>query len=164
MRLRRLVGVTIAGSVALAIAAFPVAATAASAPAAARAVDPIPVESACHDGWYVNPDEGPLLPSQEHGGFLFDGPSLVHRLITPTLPLGSLGPGTFTRDVLIGVAPLFKVETTLPYSTLNYVGNGTTDLWWSSKIAAGSLGGQDHPITAAAMIGKYTYDRQHPRI
>ncbi len=36
----------------------------------------------------------------------------------------SLGPGTFTGDVLTGVAPLFKVETTAPYSTLNYVGGG----------------------------------------
>lgn len=97
----------------------------------------------CNPGWYVNPDEENLRPEQKPNGLLFDGPSLIHHAAAGKL--ADLQPGSFTADVTVGVAPLFKVETTAPYSTLNYVGPG--NLWWSSKIAAGVDGGQGKPQT-----------------
>lgn len=124
---------------ALAVAIF-VAPGQAATPAGAH-----PVESTCNQGWYVNQDEVSLLPLQTEEGFLFDGPSLVHH--GADILLVELLAGAFTVDVKLGVAPLFKVETS-PYSTLNYVGDGK---WWSSRIAPGDTGGMDHPVTPAVM-------------
>lgn len=131
--------------------------TVAVASPASAAPEPIFVESECLTDWYVNPDEGDLLPTQLVEGLEFDGPSLVHHLIDPPFPVASLGNGTFEADVTEGVAPLFKVETTSPYSTLNYVGSG---LWWSSKITAGQVGGQGNAQTPAVLAGLAPYTPQ----
>jgi hypothetical protein len=93
----------------------------------------------------VNQDEVSLLPLQTPAGFVFDGPSLVHH--QADVLLTALNGVDFEAEVMLGVAPLFKVETS-PYSTLNYVGGGK---WWSSRIAPGDEGGQDHPVTPAVM-------------
>ncbi|HEY7225431.1 MAG TPA: LPXTG cell wall anchor domain-containing protein [Micromonosporaceae bacterium] len=131
-----------------------------SQPAYATQNQPIPVVSDCTQEWYVNPDEGDLLPEQTEGGLLFDGPSLVHH--ATNVLLSDLQPGTFVATLDTGVLPLFKVETDSPYSTLNYVGDGTTDLWWSSKILATDPGGQNNPIAAADFIGKATTGSGNP--
>jgi hypothetical protein len=103
------------------------------------------VESTCTNEWYVNADEVALLPLQTEDGFVFDGPSLVHH--QTDILMTALNGVDFEVEVLLGVEPLFKVETS-PYSTLNYVGGGK---WWSSRIAPGDPGGQDNPVTPAVM-------------
>lgn len=113
------------------------------------------VKSECVRGWYVNADEGDLLPEQVDKGFLFDGPSLVHHstnFTLSTLPTD----GVFVADVQAGVAPLFKLETAPPaYSTINKTAAGK---WWSSKIAAGDPGGQSNPVnTPGDLVGKWSY-------
>ncbi len=117
----------------------------------AYAADPIQVQSECISGWYVNADEEKLLPKQTPDGLLFDGPSLVHH--ATDLDLADLKPGTFTSKVELGVAPLFKVETTAPYSTLNLAGGK----WWSSKIDAAAKGGQSQPVDATDLVGLWQY-------
>jgi LPXTG-motif cell wall-anchored protein len=129
----------------------------------ASAEGEIPITGHCVPaGWYVNPDEGALLPDTAPEGILLYGPSLTHHLIDPPLTLATLEPGTFDAELVNGstVLPLFKVETLNPYSTLNYVGDGSTDLWWSSRIAAGP-GSQSQPIAAADLLGKAT---THPDV
>jgi hypothetical protein len=115
---------------------------------------PHPVPSECHQGWYVNGDEEHLLPEQVENGFLFDGPSLVHHVIAPVKLADALG-ASLVADVETGVAPLVKLETTSPYSTINVRADGKV---WSSKIASGP-GSQDDPvnsITLLAGISPYT--------
>jgi hypothetical protein len=126
-----------------------------SAPASAA---PVPVASLCNSGWYVNGDEVALLPEQKPGGFLFDGPSLVHRALAVPVSLATAPlNGAFTATVEVGVAPLFKMETTAPYSTINKTGAGK---YWSSKIASGA-GSQSAPVDTLAALGAlapYTAD------
>jgi LPXTG-motif cell wall-anchored protein len=128
-----------------------------AAPAAATD-DTIPVKSDCNSGWYVNADEGDLLPEQVEGGFLFDGPSLVHHAMEPTkltdLPKHAL----LDAEVIEGVAPPVKFETTKPNSTINinYAG-----LYWSSEIAPSDPGGQSHPVAEPGdleALAPYTAD------
>lgn len=114
--------------------------------AASAATNPIAVESKCHEGWYVNPDEGSLLPKQKDDGFEFDGPSLVHHVTSYTLA-STPTDGSFAATVQTGVAPLFKMETTSPYSTVNKTPAGK---YWSSKINASDAGGMDNPVDSPA--------------
>jgi LPXTG-motif cell wall-anchored protein len=116
-----------------------------------------PTIEKCNPGWYVNPDEQNLRPQQTRYGLLFDGPSLIHHTPPTPLKLSDLKPGSFDVHVFHGVAPLFKVETDTPYSTLNYVGDGTSNLWWSSKIAAGQDGGQGKPQEPSWFVGQWNY-------
>lgn len=135
---------------ALAVAAL---ATLTVAQPASATNEPIPVESDCLTGWYVNHDEGDLLPEQVEAGLLFDGPSLVHYPTSYTIATMPTD-GAFVADVQQGVAPLFKVETA-PYSTINKTAAGK---YWSSKIPAGDPGGQSNPVdTPQDLIGKWNY-------
>lgn len=112
-----------------------------------------PVVSACNTGWYVNPDEESLLPTQVESGFLFDGASLVHRAIDPIV-LSSVPAGSLVSASVTGAAPLFKMETTSAYSTINIDAAGK---FWSSKIGASDPGGQSNPVaTAGDLVGKWS--------
>lgn len=117
----------------------------------------IAVTSQCANGWYVNDDEETLMPAQKPGGLLFDGPSLVHHLVAPGVPMTLdkvPGDGAFTTaGAITGVKPLFKMETTAPYSTINK----TADGYWSSKITTGA-GSQSEPVASPALlVGKWNY-------
>jgi hypothetical protein len=115
-----------------------------------------PTLETCNPGWYVNPDEQQLRPEQKVDGLLFDGPSLIHHQTGGAL--SSLNPGSFaTKGSVVGALPLFKVETSAPYSTLNYVGDGTSNLWWSSRIPAGQDGGQGKPQTPTWFVAHAPY-------
>ena len=120
----------------------------------AQATPPgVPVPSDCLTGWYVNPDEAALLPKQTPEGLLFDGPGLVHHTVEP-LALKDVTAGTIKADVKTGVAPLFKMETSDKYSTINVTADGK---FWSSKIDAVEPGGQNKPVDKASdLIGKWT--------
>jgi hypothetical protein len=112
-------------------------------------------DAKCNADWYVNPDETALMPKQLRQGLLFDGPSLIHHQTSgytlKTVPAN----GAFADHVYAGVAPLFKMETSSPYSTIN---RSATGKWWSSKIPAASPGGQSDPVDSPAdLIGKFTY-------
>lgn len=133
---------------ALAIAAAALAVVGLAAPA--QATKPV---SSCSSGWYVNPDEAALTPLEKSGGLLFDGPSLVHHAASGLL-VDAAGDGSFVAVVQAGVAPLFKFETSKPYSTINKTAAG---LYWSSKIVAGE-GSQASPVTLAklATLAPYT--------
>jgi hypothetical protein len=130
--------------------------TALGAPATAYAYTADDGGSAkCNADWYVNPDETALQPKQLRGGLLFDGPSLIHHQTSgytlKTVPTD----GNFAAHVYAGARPLFKMETSNPYSTVN---KSATGKWWSSKIAASEPGGQSNPVDSPAdLIGKYTY-------
>jgi LPXTG-motif cell wall-anchored protein len=78
----------------------------------------------------------------------------VHHALAP-LALAEVEAGSFeTTGVITGVAPLFKMETAAPYSTVNQKADGT---FWSSKIPSGP-GSQDAPVASAAdLVGKGTY-------
>jgi hypothetical protein len=109
----------------------------------------------CNADWYVNPDETALKPKQLPAGLLFDGPSLIHHRTSGYTLKTVPADGTFTAHVYAGVRPLFKIETSAPYSTINKTPDGK---WWSSKIAASAPGGQSDPVGSPAdLIGKYTY-------
>jgi hypothetical protein len=109
----------------------------------------------CNADWYVNPDETALKPKQLRSGMLFDGPSLIHHQ-TSGYTLKSLPTdGALAAHVFAGARPLFKLETSSPYSTIN---KSATGKWWSSKIPAASPGGQSDPVDSPAdLIGKFTY-------
>jgi hypothetical protein len=103
--------------------------------------------------WYVNPDETALKPQQLPQSLLFDGPSLIHHAVTPIGLADAPTDGAFGGWLLHGVWPLFKLETTAPYSTLNK----TTGGWWSSKIVSGA-GSQSMPLASVAeFVGKWNY-------
>ena len=109
----------------------------------------------CNADWYVNPDETALKPKQLPRGLLFDGPSLIHHKTSGYTLKNVPTNGTFAAHVYAGARPLFKMETSNPYSTIN---KSATGKWWSSKIAASELGGQSNPVDSPAdLIGKYTY-------
>ena len=109
----------------------------------------------CNADWYVNPDETALKPKQLRTGFLFDGPSLIHHQTSGYTLKNVPTNGTFAAHVYAGSRPLFKVETSSPYSTINKSAEGK---WWSSKIAASEPGGQSNPVGSPAdLIGKFTY-------
>jgi hypothetical protein len=147
--MRRMIGWL---ALATGVALFALAGLSASPAAATTA--PHPLESDCHQGWYVNPDEEHLLPEQTEAGFLFDGPSLIHRAITQVKLADAKG-ASLTADVATGVAPLFKFETLNPYSTINVRADGKV---WSSKIASGP-GSQDDPLNSVTLfpgIAPYT--------
>jgi len=104
-------------------------------------------------GWYVNPDEAALAPVQKPGGFLFDGASLVHHEVGG-LDLADVHAGTFTGEVKTGSAPLFKMETSNPYTTINVTADGK---FWATAMLASDPGGQSHPVEHAAdLIGLTT--------
>lgn len=113
----------------------------------------IPVELCNSADGYLNPDEGGLMPEQTPGGLLLDGPSLIHFPISG-YTLANLPNPTMVVDVTTGSTPFMKVETTAPYSTLNYFGGG---LWGTTKIAYSSPGGMGNPIPAADLVGKWNY-------
>jgi LPXTG-motif cell wall-anchored protein len=138
----------IIGWLALAVGVAFLAAFGLSATPAAATTAPHPVESTCHQGWYVNHDEAALLPEQVEDGFLFDGPSLVHRAVTP-VKLADAGTGaSLNATVITGVAPLFKYETLNPYSTINVLSDGKV---WSSKIPSGP-GSQADPVNSVTLL------------
>lgn len=120
-----------------------------SAPAQAA-----PVVSDCLAGWYVNDDEGDLLPTQVETGLLFDGPSVVHHATAP-VALKDVEEASLKAVDVTGSAPLVKLETSKPYSTVNVLPGG---LSWSSRIPAAEEGGQDKPVSLAALgeLAPYT--------
>ena len=104
--------------------------------------------------WYVNSDETALKPTQQPFGLLFDGPSLIHHAVTPVALADAPTDGAFGGHLFHGSMPLFKMETTAPYSTINKTAGGK---FWSSKIASGD-GSQSMPLdTIAALVGKWNY-------
>jgi hypothetical protein len=106
----------------------------------------VPVRAICDKAWYVNPDESALKPQQIDDGLLFAGPSLIHHATGgPFTSAADDGAFTVTGPV-VGVKPLFKLETTSPYSTVNKTAAG----YWSSKIATGD-GSQAAPVTLAKL-------------
>lgn len=133
-------------------AAAALAAIGAAAPAQATP-GPLPVVSECNKGWYVNGDEAALLPKQVPAGFVFDGPSIVHHS-TALVAIKDVPAVGFTATNVTGNAPLFKLETTEPYSTVNVLADGKA---WSSKIPTGK-GSQNEPVSLAdlAALSPYT--------
>lgn len=104
-------------------------------------------------GWFVNGDEQALKPKQTWEGLLFEGPSIIHHAVSPVISLKDGYDGGFmTSGHVQGVKPLFKLETTAPYSTVNKVG----DKWWSSKIPSGD-GSQSHPVSLSVLATKAPY-------
>lgn len=102
--------------------------------------------------WYVNPDETDLKPTQQPFGLLFDGPSLIHHAVAPVGLADAPNDGAFGGHLFHGSMPLFKMETTLPYSTINKTSGG----YWSSKITTGA-GSQSMPLASLAdFVGKAT--------
>lgn len=114
----------------------------ASPASAATKTEPIPVVSLCNEGWFVNHDEGKNLPEQVEEGILLDGPKLFKRSVNVLLK-DAPNNGGFSANVTMGVAPLFKMETDAPYSTINKTAAGK---YWSSKINEADLGGQSNPV------------------
>ena len=114
----------------------------------------VPLDSKCSTGWYVNDDEASLMPDQTEDGLVFDGPSLIHH--ATDYSLGSApNNGSFTSKNVTGVKPLFKMETSAPYSTVNKTSDGK---FWSSKVPAGTDGAQDNPVSSLAdLVGKWNY-------
>lgn len=102
-----------------------------------------PVVSTCNTGWYANPDE--TAPAQVEGGFLFDGPVQVHR--ATSLDLADVRAGTFVANRVIGAKPLFKLETTNPYTTINVTPEGK---FWASAMLPENTGGQNKPVDKVA--------------
>lgn len=114
--------------------------------AGASAVQPShPAPCCTHDDWYVNDDETDLKPEQTPFGMLFDGPSLIHHALTPVTLADAPEDGAFGGHLFHGSMPLFKLETHLPYSTINKTSGG----YWSSKIATGP-GSQAIPVAHIA--------------
>jgi hypothetical protein len=108
----------------------------------------------CNADWYVNPDETALKPRQLRDGLLFDGPSLIHHKPAATYTLAQVPGSGFQARLYEGVLPLFKLETSAPYSTLNKTADGK---WWSSRIASGE-GSQGQPVSSPAdLVGKWNY-------
>jgi len=139
-----------AAAIALLLGAFGVTLTLTGAATAATAPK---TTLDCLPGWYVNPDETNLLPVQQPDGLLFDGPSLIHHAASGKLTAAA-GDGTFTVDGgPVGALPLFKFETSAPYSTINKTVDG---LYWSSKIPTG-VGSQSSPTTLATLAGTAPY-------
>lgn len=102
--------------------------------------------------WYVNDDETALKPTQQPLGLLFDGPSLIHHAVAPVALASAPTDGAFGGHLFHGSMPLFKMETHLPYSTINKMAGG----YWSSKIVSGA-GSQSMPLaTLAEFVGKAT--------
>jgi len=144
MNLRHAVAVGVAAAATLMGFAFAANASAATT---------IPVPSKCHTDWYVNGDEGSLLPKTPEGGFLFDGPSLVHHAASGKLT-DAANDGSFTvHGSITGALPLFKFETLSPYSTINKTAAG---LYWSSKIPTG-VGSQASPTSLATLAATAPY-------
>jgi LPXTG-motif cell wall-anchored protein len=109
----------------------------------------------CLPGWYVNGDEANLLPKSGADGLLFDGPSLIHHATTPVALASAPSDGAFAvSGSVTGVKPLFKMETSGPYSTINKTADGK---YWSSKITTGD-GSQSAPVTTlGSLVGKWNY-------
>jgi hypothetical protein len=109
----------------------------------------------CNKDWYQNPDEASLKPKQLPQGMLFDGPSLIHHAPGAAYTLATVpANGGVHAKLLTGVLPLFKMETTAPYSTVNKTPAGK---WWSSKVASGA-GSQSEPVDSPAdLVGAGTY-------
>jgi hypothetical protein len=108
----------------------------------------------CLTGWYVNEDEEALLPEQKPGGLLFDGPSIAHHAVGPVGLAQVAEDGAFTvSGPVVGVLPLFKMETSTPYSTINKTAAGK---YWSSKIGSGP-GSQAEPVDHPGdLVGRTT--------
>jgi hypothetical protein len=114
----------------------------------------LPVATKCssQSGWYVNPDEGDLLPTAQADGFLFEGKDLVHHQVSTPLALADVHGGTFVASMPGKV--VFKMETTNPYSTIVQNVDGK---FWSSRLALDAPGGQNNPVsTVTDMIGSAT--------
>lgn len=108
----------------------------------------------CHGDWYVNADEIALKPTEGKDGFVFDGPSLLHHATIPVVLKDVPTNGHVLAKTTIGTAPLFKMETTAPYSTINRTHDGK---WWSSKVVSGA-GSQASPMDHIAdLVGKGPY-------
>lgn len=144
---------TIIGGIALGLGFFVALIYGHPASATERPTRPAPC--CVNADWYVNPDETTLKPQQFPDGMLFDGPSLIHHHVAPPVAL-SAAPldGAFGAHVFHGVAPLFKMETATPYSTINKTAAGK---YWSSKIATGA-GSQSMPLaTLSGFVGLWNY-------
>lgn len=137
-----------AGAAAITVLAVPATASAHTGSGTAS-------QTKCNADWYVNPDEAALKPKQLPQGLLFDGPSLIHHKTSGYTLKNVPTRDSFTAHVYAGSAPLFKLETSNPYSTVNKTADGK---WWSSKIAASEPGGQSNPVDSpASLIGKGSY-------
>ena len=112
-------------------------------------------DTKCNADWYQNPDEASLKPKQLPKGMLFDGASLAHHAPGAVYTLATVPTnGDIHAKLLAGVPPLFKMETSTPYSTINKTSAGK---WWSSKIASGA-GSQSEPVDSPAeLVSKGTY-------
>lgn len=130
-------------------------ASASASPSTQSAPKSFSMKSRCHSDWYVNGDEEKLLPTQLPGGFLFNGPSLIHHAVEPVVLKDVPTDGSFTTfGPITGNKPLFKMETTAPYSTINKTGAGK---YWSSKLSSGP-GSQGSPVDSPAdLVGKGPY-------
>lgn len=108
------------------------------APGQAATTGPVPVESECLEGWYVNPDEGGAdqgqgdrRPTQEEEGLAFEGNQLVHHAAPAGLSVAELEPGTFEADPEPSLVSFFSVEVWddggTGYATLRW--NTGTSKW-----------------------------------
>lgn len=108
-------------------------------------------------GWRVNPDEGGLKPLLDEKGVHFtlannNGKGLLKRDIDP-VKIVELPALTMSVNVKTGVAPLIKAETSNPYSTINFLSDGTM---WRTGLSTGP-GSQSAPVadrgTLATLAG-----------
>lgn len=117
----------------------------------ASATDNHQVKSECSavSEFYGNPDEPVTEDNAKstEAGIELTGAVSLHHTISATkladLPKHAL----LTQDVITGSGALVKAETTVPgvpgtYSNIVFTADGV----WSSKIAAGSPGGQSNPV------------------
>jgi hypothetical protein len=137
----------------LAMAGVVAVAMLAVAPAASASAPPSGTTK-CNADWYVNDDEAALKPKQFPGGLLFENASLIHHKPAATYTLAHVPSSGFHARLHKGVLPLFKLETSNPYSTVNKTADGK---WWSSKIPSGE-GSQNQPVSSPAdLVGKGPY-------
>jgi hypothetical protein len=98
--------------------------------------------------WYGHDDESALFAnvSSIEKGLRFNGASLAHHAL-PATKLADLPKHAEVTTVNVTGRPAdFKIRTDAPFSTLTLGELG----WWSSKIAPGDQGGQDHPLEGPA--------------
>jgi hypothetical protein len=97
--------------------------------------------------WYGHDDEAALFAkvTSTPEGLKFDGASLAHRDLDPSLKLADAPKHALLTTVgtVTGVPPLVKFRTDAPFSTLNIDADGK---WWSSKINPSDPGGISNPV------------------
>lgn len=122
--------------------------------ATASATAPIAIES-CHEGWYVNHDEGGAdqnqgdrRPESTEAGFIFVGNQLMHH--ATNLSVDDLEPGAYEADPTPSLDSFFSVEVWGDdggYATLRW--NTATSKW--DMVTGGQLYSDADPAALVKM-------------